>query len=139
MIGVLDAPGAERGQDSEPLPWKRQIAIDVYQSTDLNLDRADRIVWELTATLAAIMADGQASIRWNKRGEMIPVQGPDGPAYGFRTYSRLSASLPALHPSAQVPSAQVAHELAEPTSSLRAEPTESSDATRTPRVSRSPC
>ena len=126
----LDAPGAERGQDSEPLPWKRQIAIDVYQSTDLNLDRAYRIVWELTATLAAIMAGGQASIRWNKRGEMIPVQGPDGPAYGFRTYSRLSASLPALHPSAQVPSAQVAHDLAEPTSSLRAKPTESSDATR---------
>jgi hypothetical protein len=79
------------------LSLKRRIAVGIAQDTDLELDAAFRVLWELIETVTAIMAAQRAPIRWAKRGEMAPVDGADdGIQYEFRTYQRLSKSLPAV-------------------------------------------
>lgn len=86
------APGAGPGL----LSLKRRIAVGIAQDTDLELDAAFRVLWELIETVKAIMAAQRAPIRWAKRGEMMKVDGATGVQYEFRTYQRLSKSLPAV-------------------------------------------
>ena len=79
------------------LSLKRRIAVGIAQDTDLELEVAFRVLWELIETVTAIMAAQRAPIRWAQRGEMAPVDGADdGIQYEFRTYQRLSKSLPAV-------------------------------------------
>ena len=86
------APNAGAG-----LSLKRRIAVGIAQDTDLELEVAFRVFWELIETVTAIMAAQRAPIRWAQRGEMAPVDGADdGIQYEFRTYQRLSKSLPAV-------------------------------------------
>ncbi|MEE3368860.1 MAG: hypothetical protein VX346_05910 [Planctomycetota bacterium] len=85
------APSAGQG-----LSLKRRIAVGIAQDTDLDLDAAFRVLWELIETVTAIMAAQRAPIRWAKRGEMARVAGADGVQYEFRTYERLAKSLPVV-------------------------------------------
>ena len=79
------------------LSLKRRIAVGIAQDTGLDLDAVFRVLWELIETVTAIMAAQRAPIRWAKRGEMAQVYDTDdGVQYEFRTYERLSKSLPAV-------------------------------------------
>ena len=93
--GSFDDDPIAIGRDQQ-LSLKRRIAVRIAQATQLDLDVAFRVMWELIETVTAIMAAGRAPIRWATRGEMKRVQGPDGAQYGFRTYARLSSTLPVV-------------------------------------------
>ena len=82
------------GGDATKLSLKRRIAVSIAARSELDTRTVFRLLWDLIETVTGIMASGEASIRWAKRGEMTLVTSGGSPRYSFRTYSRLADILP---------------------------------------------
>ena len=80
------------------VPFEQQLARATSESANVDLETALQLTWELIETLCAIMAHGKVSIRWARRGEMIPSRDSEDVTYQFRTYSTFGST-----PSTSVP------------------------------------
>ena len=99
--GVFSAvkAAAPTGDDSlSEVPFEQQLARATSESANVDLETALQLTWELLETLCAIMAHGKVSIRWARRGEMIPSRDSEDVTYQFRTYSTFGST-----PSTSVP------------------------------------
>ena len=99
--GVFSAvkAAAPTGDDSlSEVPFEQQLARATSESANVDLETALQLTWELIETLCAIMAHGKVSIRWARRGEMIPSRDSEDVTYQFRTYSTFGST-----PSTSVP------------------------------------
>ncbi|MEE3373476.1 MAG: hypothetical protein VX346_29330, partial [Planctomycetota bacterium] len=76
------------------LPFEQQLAHDTGESAQVHLETASHMACELIETVCAIMAHGKVSIRWARRGEMIPSRDGDDVTYRFRTYSTFGKKVP---------------------------------------------
>ena len=81
------------------LSLKRKLAVAIAEETTPDLKTTFLILWDLIETITGIMTLGGAEIRFAKRGGMKAHENH----YSFRTYKRLTDTLPTL-PEPQQPS-----------------------------------
>jgi len=74
------------------LSLKRKLAVAIAEETTPDLKTTFLILWDLIETITGIMTLGGAEIRFAKRGVMSAHEDH----YSFRTYKRLTDTLPTL-------------------------------------------
>ena len=99
---------APTGDDAlSEVPFEQQLARATTESANVALETARQLTWELIETLCAIMAHGKVSIRWARRGEMIPSRDSGDVTYQFRTYSTFGSTPPTSVPAKRTTASQL--------------------------------
>ena len=86
--------------------FEQQLARATSESANVDLETACQLTWELIETLCAIMAHGKVSLRWARRGEMIPSRDSGDVTYQFRTYSTFGSTPPTSVPATRTTASQ---------------------------------
>ena len=106
-VSAMQAAAATGDDALSEIPFEQQLARATSASANVDLETARQLTWELIETLCAIMAHGKVSIRWARRGEMIPSRDSGDVTYQFRTYSTFGSTPPTSVPAKRTTASQL--------------------------------